>query len=503
MSGDEGIVYLRLSDFRDDDPGTFDARREELVGLAAELGFPNPRVVVENDVDGQGKLRGASAHKRTAKVQAAGLVTLRTRRPRYHQVMLDLQTGGGLLLVSDESRLTRDYRDGEDLLDACEVGGASVVALDDEGGARWVLTKGGTRAERTAFRDRVTDARRFSEDIAAKVRRGRRRWAGRSYQGGRRPFGYEVDRDTAEHRRNLLIVPAEAEAIRHAATAILDQGWTLAAVTRRLRDQGPPTATGAARWTSNIARDVLLKPSVAGLALRGEELVEAPWEPILDRPRWEALRATLTDPARRTSTANEPRWLVSCFATCGICGGQLRMGGAGVGRGPAYVGSTCNHIRRSAVAVDRLVADAVIGWLEQFADSGRLRPRPSAGDDGAGELRAELARHRKARKALIGHFEGDLDALAAIRAKDRRIAEIETQLGAIAAAGNGADPLAEMRPEARGGATVRAVWEALEMPRKRAVLAVLVQSVVINRVGPGRGFRPEAVVLTWRSELNT
>jgi len=499
---DEGIVYLRLSDFRDDDPGTFDARREELVGLAAELGFPNPRVVVENDVDGQGKLRGASAHKRTAKVQAAGLVTLRTRRPRYHQVMLDLQTGGGLLLVSDESRLTRDYRDGEDLLDACEVGGASVVALDDEGGARWVLTKGGTRAERTAFRDRVTDARKFSEDIAAKVRRGRRRWAGRSYQGGPRPFGYEVDRDTAEHHRTLLVVPAEAAAIRHAEAALLDQGWSLAAVTRRLREQGPPSVTGAA-WTTTTLRDVLIKPSLAGLAWRGEELVEAPWEAIIDRPRWEALRVLLTDPARRTSTsANEPRWLVSCFATCGICGGQLRMGGAGVGRGPAYVGSTCNHIRRSAVATDRLVSDAVIGWLEQFADSDRLRPR-AVEDDRAGELRAELARHRKARKALMAHFEGDADALTAIRAKDRRMAEIDAQLGAIAAAGNGADPLAEMRPEARGGATVRAVWEALEMPRKRAVLAVLVQSVVINRVGPGRGFRPEAVVLTWRSELNT
>jgi site-specific DNA recombinase len=499
---DEGIVYLRLSDFRDEDPGTFDARREELVALSAELGFPNPRVVVENDVDGQGKLRGASAHKRTAKVQAAGLVTLRTRRPRYHQVMLDLQARGGLLLVSDESRLTRDYRDGEDLLDACEVGGASVVALDDEGGARWVLTNGGTRAERSAFRDRVTDARKFSEDIGRKVRGGRRRWAGRSYQGGPRPFGYEVDRDTAEHHRTLLVVPAEAAALKAAEVALLDQGWSLAAVTRRLREQGPPTATGAARWTTNILRDVLLKPTVAGLAWRGEELVEAPWEAIIDRPRWEALRALLTDPARRTSTANEPRWLVSCFATCGVCGGKLRAGGSGVGRVQGYVGSSCNHIRRSAEAVDRLVADAVIEWLERFADSDRLRPRASAGDGGAGELRAELARHRKARKALMELFEGDLDALAAIRAKDRRIAEIDAQLGAIAAAGNGADPLAELRPEARGAATVRAVWEALEMPRKRAVLQVLVQSVVINRAGPGRGLSPETIVLTWRSELN-
>jgi site-specific DNA recombinase len=495
---DEGTIYLRQSEFRNEDPGALEARRDELLELAADLGVHNPRVVVENDVDGTGVLRGASAHKRPERVRAGGLVTLRTKRPKYHGVMVDFQLGGGLLLVSDESRLTRDWRDGEDLLDAAEVGRGSVVALDDEGGARWVLTKGGTREERKAFRDRVNDARKFSEDLGVRVRKGRRRWAGKSYQGGRRPFGFQVEQGTEEHNRNLLHDETEAAAIKATDERLQDKRWTLAAATRYLRENGPPTVTGAP-WTPGTLRDALLKPAVAGLAVRTGELVKAPWEPILTRERWEALVALLTDPARRTTTANEPRWLVSCFATCGVCTKTVKVGGAGRGRSAAYVGSECGHVRRTASKVDALVSEAVIGWLERFADTGRLRPKPPAANGHAKAMRAELAGISRDRRALMMHFKGDRDAMAAIRAKDRRAREIEAQLAALDTIQG--DPLADLRAEGRAGQTVRAAWEALELPRKRAVVQLLVRSVVIERAGrTGRVFDPDSVTLTWHEE---
>ena len=84
---------------------------------------------------------------------------------------------------------------------------------------------------------------------------------------------------------------------------------------------------------------MLLKPAVAGLTVqRGEDgepvLVAAPWKHIIERDRWGQLRDKLTDPARRTNQAraNEPRWLVSGFAACGVCGGPLRAGAAGTGQ---------------------------------------------------------------------------------------------------------------------------------------------------------------------------
>ena len=135
----------------------------------------------------------------------SGLVEFRTNRPTWQAMIRDyLLTGAAkVLVVTDDSRLTRNERDGLDLIDAARVSGASVVAPDDDWEPRWILRDGGTEAEREALRDRINDARRYSANMAAKVRRGRRRWAGRSYQGGRRPYGYRVAEGTAQHQRNL------------------------------------------------------------------------------------------------------------------------------------------------------------------------------------------------------------------------------------------------------------------------------------------------------------
>ena len=139
------------------------------------------RVAIENDLNGDGKARPASAYKTPVAVTANGLTTFRTRRPEFAAVLRQLQARRGLvLIVGDDSRLSRDARDGADLIDACRVGRASVVAPDDEGRPRWILTDGGSPAEVAAFADRINDARKYSADIAAKVRKGRRRWAGTS-----------------------------------------------------------------------------------------------------------------------------------------------------------------------------------------------------------------------------------------------------------------------------------------------------------------------------------
>jgi hypothetical protein len=116
----------------------------------------------------------------------------------YEAVVLEMQANPVplVLIVGDDSRITRNERDGLDLLDAVRVSRASVVAPDDDGAAKWLLTNGGTDSQVRAFRDRITDARRYSDGVAANVRKGRRRWAGTSYQGGRRPFGYRVDTTT-------------------------------------------------------------------------------------------------------------------------------------------------------------------------------------------------------------------------------------------------------------------------------------------------------------------
>ena len=496
---DAGIIYLRLSDFRDeDDAGAWTARADELTRLAADLGLHVRREAIENDLDGNGRARGASGYKTPERVATAtGLMTYRTRRPVYQGVMLDLQSGAAqVLLVSDESRISRDWRDGMDLLDACQARGASCVALDDDGGARWVLTKGGTRAEREAFLDRINDARKYSADIGAKVRKGRRRWAGRSWQGGRRPFGFQIAERTDEHHRNLVKDDAEAAELVKAATALLT-GTSLRWIIADLRSRGVPTVTGAP-WSTRTLRDALMKPATAGLAVKGADLVAAPWPEILDRDTWEALRVLLTDPARRTNLGrgNEPRWLVSVFATCGVCGGLLRIGGAGRGRAPAYVGQACGHVRRDAAAVDALVTDATIGVLERPEVLERLRPPARPGVD-LPAIRAKLdglerqaERHRGANLAGRLADEDLYPMLAGLREQQAALRE------QLAASSTEPDLFARFREE-----PARVVWESLTIPQRRAVVQRLFESVVIEQTGRGFRFDPEKVILTPRADL--
>src|SRR5262245_32184628 len=108
------IIYLRLSDFRHDDPATFNARRAELEELAARIGAVVVRVATENDVTAAGRVKYASAYKTPKRVETVnGLVTFRTRRPEFEAAVLDIQRGAAnVLIVGDSTRITRNHRDG-------------------------------------------------------------------------------------------------------------------------------------------------------------------------------------------------------------------------------------------------------------------------------------------------------------------------------------------------------------------------------------------------------
>ena len=181
MSSDNGIItlgdaiiYLRMSDFRDEDFTTFGEREQQLRDFAIGLGIPagRIRVAIENDA-GNGGFRPASAYKRPVRVTTAtGLVTMRTRRPVFARVLLDLQTGkAGVLICDDVSRIARDERDALDLIDACELGKASAFSPSEDsadGIGSLRITRGGTREEIRSFRERARAAHDYSADISDK-----------------------------------------------------------------------------------------------------------------------------------------------------------------------------------------------------------------------------------------------------------------------------------------------------------------------------------------------
>jgi len=471
-------LYLRLSDMRTED--ALDGREAKLRAEAKRLGWTVRRVVVENDLSPNGQ---ASAFKRKKITTPSGEVKLTTIRPGFRSVLADIMTGVNLL-AEDLDRMLRQPRDGEDLIDAIELSGASARSLSGS----LTLTDGGTDTERMTARIMAAVANKSSSDTARRVAAGRERWAGKSYQGGRRPFGYRVADGTEQHQRNLVTDEGEAAVLKAAAADILDRGISLKACARDLRDRGVPTVTGAA-WTASTLRDVLAKPAVAGLAAHKGELREAPWPAILDRDTWERL-AELFGSRKNPGTSNEPRWLVSCLAACGVCGGPVKCTGSAARR--AYTCAGHGHVRRSAAAVDNFVSAVTVARLSRPDAADLLRPPPRPGADSA-KLRAEAKRLRAKLGTLAALFSADAITEAQLTSGTKdiraRLAKVDSQL----AASDAPDPLAEFR-----GSPARAVWESLSLPRRRAVVRVLM-TVTILPARRGRGFDPATVAVTWKS----
>ena len=481
-------LYLRLSDFRADDADSFPAREVKLRAKAADLGWTvHEPPIIENDLTEDGSRKPASAYKRQRVTGPDGRPLLRHGRPVYRvlrpgwqQVLEDLGSGAATaVLAEDLDRVARDPRDIEDLIDAVAACGGHARSLSGS----LTLTSGGSSDQLAMARIMVTMAAKSSADTSRRVTAGRERWAGQSYQGGRRPFGFQVAEGTEKYHRNLVIDEAEAEVIRQAAGDILDRGISLKAVAARLREDRMPTVTGTA-WTASTLRDILAKPAVAGLAVKGSELVDAPWEPILDRGQWDRL-VDLFD-SRKTGTSPEPRWLVSGYATCGPCGAPVKCTGSATRR--AYTCTAHGHVRRNAAEVDKHVRAVVVARMSKDDADVVLLPPPRP-EVNAGSLRAEAKRLEAKAKRLTAMFTDDVitEKQYASGTKDirARLAQIAAQL----AASSKPDPL----PEFRKGLPAAEVWDSMSLPRRRAVVRELMTVTILPAQRKGNRFDPASL----------
>jgi site-specific DNA recombinase len=486
------ILHLRLSDMRDGNADTFDSRAQALRDLAARLGWTPVAEMIENDLDSRGRRKSASAYKDKLVTLPGGRQGYRTDRPRWRAEVLDRLAAGVNLISEDADREARNVRDGEDVLDAARISGASVAFLsdqpeDDDDPPVLAVTRGGTDSQRDQLRGRWKAAAKSSADTARRVRNGRKRAAEiGSYGGGRRPYGLTPDPDGQHYRRTLLHVPAEAAELRRWADRLL-AGWSLKALARDARARGLATVKGGA-WTPEAIRDALTKPSVAGLTVVAHDsYAPASWPAILDRETWEAVRALVDDPGRRTNTgnANEPTHLLSGIARC-HCGSPVKVN-AGTRRAAAYVCTASAHLRRNAAGTDALVLSFVAAYLAQEPDV-LTPPERTAGVD-TRALRAEAARltaigERQA--AMWGTGEvSDSEMRAGSRARKARLDEIAGQLAAVTMP----DPLQEFR----GAPDAGAVLAGLDLPRLRAVVRLLMDVTLKPATRRGSGFDADSV----------
>lgn len=397
-------------------------------------------------------------------------------RKKYEKMLVDAEHGRfEVILAWSLDRLTRSMRDTERLVALCERSGIRVATVQGD-------------------LDLTTDSGRLVGRILSAVARGeierkseRQRLASAQAAAlGKPPTG---PRALGWERDGMTLVPPEADLVRRGFELIL-AGGSIRGVCRLWNGAGLTTARGGP-WKPYAARDVLLNPRYAGLrAVKGEIVGPGTWPPIVDEPLWRAVGGILADPSRRVTPYTERTYLLSGIARCGVCGDPIGAGGVRVGH-RAYRCKSGNHLVRNAEPIDDLVRDVALERLCRPDAAGLVtRDRP----DVTG-LATEATALRARRDQLAEDYAaGSLtrsQLLAGTRRIETRLAEIETRL-ADAAEVNALAAFVD-----RGD--LRAVWDGLDLERRRAVVETLM-TITLHSPGQGaRTFRPDTVEIAWRT----
>jgi site-specific DNA recombinase len=447
-------IYTRISS----DAGTAlgVARQEkDCRTLAAQRGWTIVNVYVDNEISA-----------RTGQ-----------RRPAYQQLLEDLSEGlVEAVIVWDLDRLHRRPIELEEFLDLAD---RRKVALASVGGDVDLATPRG----RMIARIKGAVARQEVEQISRRLRRKQLELAqaGKVSNGGIRPYGYTPDR--------MTVVPEEANIIREAADRVL-AGESLGGIAADLTARGIPTVRGGP-WSRTSLRELLLRPRVTGLRQhQGAVIGPAAWPAILDRDTYEGLQAFLTHPGRRPpGLTNARKYLLSGIATCGVCGNPLKIhhGGPNAPLGYSCQQRGCGKVRRSVDHLDEFVANLIIARLT----AANLQPLTDPEDNRLGEQLAAV----EARLEEVAVAFADDPAVTAnqVRVMTRRLRakldELQTRHAEL------------MRPNvvAGIGGEVAASWASLSLSRRRAIISVLAESVIVlptNR--RGRGFDPSRIDIRWR-----
>ncbi|MGH3736610.1 MAG: recombinase family protein [Micromonosporaceae bacterium] len=452
-----------------------------------QLGWNVTRVIVENDLvssrDGK-KKRGVSAFKRRKVTLPDGRSEWRVFRPGF-RLSLDLLAKGEYdgFIALDLDRAVRDPRDLEDLIDVVEEHRVPVQSVT--GSLRLA-----NDADITMARVMVAVANKESRDKARRVAasRERRALAG-EFAGGVRPYGFEPD--------GVTVRPAEADVVADCTTRLL-QGASLRSLALELRERGVPAASGGA-WSASTLRSILLRARNAGrMVYRGEEIGDAPWEPIVKLELFRDVQRLLTNPQRRDGPGPAAKWLGTNLYLCGICTDEalthlVHVHVKAGGREPRYRCKENGHLARAVHYVDRYVTGAVLARLAEPDAADLLVPaKPEV--DVAG-LRAEAKAIRNNLNDLAADKAMGLidraQLLAGTTAGKARLNEIETQLRDATVD----SPLAPLLD----AEDIKAAWDALGLAHQRLVVAALV-TVRILPGRRGRGFDPATVAITWNDQ---
>ena len=210
-------------------------------------------------------------------------------RPALKRLMADIESGKiNVVVVYKIDRLTRSLLDFTKLVeqfDRRNVTFASITQSFNTTTSMGRLTLNILLS--FAQFEREISAERIRDKFAQSKRRG-------IWMGGHVPLGYEVQ------NRKLLIVPSEAETVRHIYQRFLECGSATLLV-KELDAAGIKAKTGSVLDKGYLYR-MLANRLYLGEIVMGEESFPGEHEAIIDRDIWEQVHTLMTSKTRRLAT---------------------------------------------------------------------------------------------------------------------------------------------------------------------------------------------------------
>ncbi|WP_308218346.1 recombinase family protein [Streptomyces hygroscopicus] len=419
-------------------------------------------------------------------------------RPGYLDLLADIAAGRiAIVIVWHADRLTRDVGEGHEFIKLCLK--HNVRLFSQQRGGEYSFKRANGRA------DFITDINTANKESGVKSERvalARKRQARNGeFGGGKRRYGWgvetgryrsvclnpkaDIDERVYEDRPILDMSkhrPDERDEIRHWRDEVLS-GVTMNHLLRDIANRGvltlsekddcPVKRNGKPvehpKWSKATIIGILTNPRTAGHAVyRGEIVKWNAYPAIITEDERQALITLFSDPARKTSPGNTPKWLGSLLYECLMCndGSNQRVDTSTSGE-LIYLCRSCGKGRQSVLLVNEYVEKVLIERLSRPDIVDLISTGPDIDIDA---LRTEQAvlQQRKTGAADL-YSEGKIDAaqLASITAGiDRKLSKNMAELTSAV----GESPLA---PFALDHERAEETWRGLSLGRKREVIKTL------------------------------
>jgi site-specific DNA recombinase len=402
-------------------------------------------------------------------------------RPGYIRLCRDIKEGViDIVIVWHGDRLHRSPAELETFIPLVEAANAQVVVVT--GSTLDLSTSDGRLVARMVG----AVARKESEDKSRRIRRQAKQAAteGKRSGGGTRGYGYSPD-----HTKVIL---KEAKIIKEAAERVL-AGESLRSICVDLNDRSVPTVTNKS-WRTQVLKEILISGRISGQREHhGEIVAKGAWPAIITPPMTSRLRAILKDPARRTNQGARS-YMLKGLLRCGKCGARLVARPTDTKQrkytcvsGPNYQG--CGRCAVLAKPIEELVTNAVLDYLDSPAVYSALA-NASPGQADLESLIADIDADRLQLDELTAMWSerkitarqwmmANQQISSRVEAAERRLATL-TDTSAVTGYIGDSEAL-------------RGKWMTLPIDRKRAIIATVVESILVgpairgrNRFDPGR-----------------